>query len=126
MAEAFLKFIGRNNVYVKSAGLEAGNLNPIAVQVMKESGIDISQNKTKTVSEILEKEKNFDYVITVCDSENSQKCPFIPGVLKKINWEFEDPSSLQGNYTEQLEKTRNIRDKIRKKVAEFYNQKILE
>lgn len=119
MAEAYLKKFGGEIFLPESAGLEPGKLNPIVVEAMKEDGIDISGNKTKDVFEMHKQGKTFDYVITVCDPKASESCPIFPGVLKKINWGFDDPSKFAGTPEEKLKQTRIIRDKIKKAVQEF-------
>ena len=68
MAEAYLKKFGGDRFDVESAGLEKGNLNPLAIEVMKEDGIDISHNKTKEVFDFVKQGRSFYYVITVCDA----------------------------------------------------------
>src|SRR5689334_15337752 len=102
MAEAFLKKYGGDKFEVESAGLEPGILNPLAVDVMKETGIDISGNPTKDVFAMNKEGRMFNYVITVCDAGNSERCPVFPGVSKKIGWEFSDPSSFKGTMEEKL------------------------
>jgi arsenate reductase (thioredoxin) len=122
MAEAYLKTMGGNKFLAESAGLEPGKLNPLAVQVMKEEGIDISNNLTKDVFEMHKQNKTFNYVITVCDPKASEMCPVFPGMQKKINWVFDDPSTIGGTQEEKLAQTRIIRDKIKKAVQEFINK----
>jgi arsenate reductase len=119
MAEAYLKKFGGDRFEVESAGLEKGTLNPLAVEVMKEDGIDISQNKTKEVFDFVKEGKSFYYVVTVCDAKNSDKCPVFAGMHKKIHWDFEDPSALTGSYEEKLERTRVVRDEIKEAVRRF-------
>ena len=119
MAEAFLKKYAGDRFDVESAGLEPGKLNPIVVEVMKEVGIDISQNKTKSVFDFYKQGKQYDYVITVCDESQSGACPMFPGKGERLHWGFDDPSSFQGTPEERLEKTRVVRDKIRKKIEEW-------
>ena len=119
MAEAFLKQLAGDKFEVESAGLEPGKLNPIVVEVMKEVGIDISQNKTKSVFDFYKQGKQYDYVITVCDESQSGACPMFPGKGERLHWGFDDPSSFQGTPAERLEKTRVVRDKIRKKIEEW-------
>jgi arsenate reductase len=119
MAEAFLKQLAGDKFEVESAGLEPGKLNPIVVEVMKEVGIDISQNKTKSVFDFYKQGKQYDYVITVCDESQSGACPMFPGKGERLHWGFDDPSSFQGTPEERLEKTRVVRDKIRKKIEEW-------
>ena len=116
MAEAFLNVLGNGKFEAESAGIEPGPLNPLVVEVMKEVGIDISKNRTKSVLEFIEKKKAFDYVITVCDETSAERCPFFPGQSKRMHWGFEDPSALKGGYDEKLSRTRDIRDMIKAKV----------
>lgn len=122
MAEAFLKKIGRDLFEVESAGLEKGNLNPLAIEVMKEEGIDISQNLTHDVFDFFKQGKVFHYVITVCDKEASDRCPVFPGVNKKINWSFADPSKFDGSHEEKLLATRKLRDQIKDAVIKFVEE----
>ena len=100
MAEAYMKKFGGEIFHAESAGLEPGKLNPLAIQVMKEDGIDISNNPTKDVFEMYKQGKLFNYVITVCDPKASESFPVFPGVLKKINWSFDDPSKFTGSQEE--------------------------
>jgi arsenate reductase len=119
MAEAFLKKYGGDRFFVESAGFEPGTLNPVVVEVMKETNIDISGNKTNSVFEFFKQGKLYDYVITVCDESSAEKCPLLPGLTQRLHWSFEDPSSFTGSHEEKLEKTRKIRDKIENKIIEF-------
>ena len=116
MAEAFLKEIGGENFEVQSAGIEPGKLNPIVVEAMRETGIDISGNQTKSVDDMLESGKNFDWVITVCDETSAEPCPVFPGKTARLHWGFPDPSSFLGTREEKLAKTREVRDTIKLKV----------
>ena len=122
IAEAYLKKLGGNQFQTESAGLEAGKLNLIAVEVMQEQGIDISGNQTKDVFDFHKEGRSFDYVITVCDEASADRCPVFPGLHKKINWSFEDPSALQGSKEEKLYATRLIRDQIREAVQLFIKE----
>ncbi len=119
MAEAFLNILGKGKFIAESAGLEPGVLNPIVVDAMKEIGIDISQNKTKSVFDFYKHGKLFNFVITVCDESSGERCPIFPGVVEKLHWSFEDPSNFTGSYEEKLTKVRIVRDKIKAKVEEF-------
>ena len=121
MAEAFLKQMAEDRFEVESAGLEPGKLNPLVVEVMKEMGIDISQNKTKSVFDFYKQGKRYDYVITVCDESQTQKCPVFPGTAatRRIHWSFDDPASFQGTWEEKLEKTRQVRDQIKQTITEW-------
>ena len=116
MAEAYLKKFGGNKFLAESAGLEAGKLNPLAVEVLNEDGIDISGNQTKDVFDFFKEGRLFDCVVTVCDESNAARCPVFPGVHKKISWNFTDPSSLEGTYEEKLAGTRKVRDQVKEAV----------
>src|ERR1035437_10183663 len=115
MAEAFLNKLGGDKFEAESAGIEMGSLNPFAVEAMKESGIDISSNKTKDVFEFFKQGKKYDHVITVCDEASAGGCPVFPGI-KTIHWSFADPSSFIGTKEEKLAKTKEVRDSINKKI----------
>ena len=119
MAEAYLKKFGGMEFAPESAGLEPGKLNPLAVAVMLEDGIDISNNPTKDVFKMYTDGKIFNYVVTVCDAHNSERCPVFPGITTRIAWEFDDPSSFTGTMEEKLEKTRMVRDQIKLSVQKF-------
>jgi arsenate reductase len=122
MAEAYLKKFGAEKFAVESAGLEAGTLNPLAIEVMKEDGIDISNNQTHDVFDFFKEGRLYHYVITVCDEASAARCPVFPGVHQKINWSFADPSSFSGTQEEQLAATRIVRNKIRAAINNFIEQ----
>ncbi len=124
MAEAFLKQIAGDVFDVESAGLEPGVLNPFVVEAMKEIGIDISQNKAKSVFDFYKQGKRYDYVITVCDESQAGKCPVFPGAefTKRMHWGFDDPASFQGSREEKLEKTRQVRDKIKQRIEQWVKE----
>ncbi|MBV9080720.1 MAG: arsenate reductase ArsC, partial [Elusimicrobia bacterium] len=105
MAEALLKKIGGKDFLVESAGIEPGKLNPIAVAAMAEMGVDISKNQTKKAADMVRQGRVFDYVITVCDETNAERCPVFPGQAKRLHWGFEDPSALKGTVAERLART---------------------
>jgi len=115
IAEGFLKKY-RNNWEIRSAGANPKGLNPIAVMVMMEKGIDISGQKSKGVENFLG--ENFDYVITVCNNAK-ESCPLFPGKAKLIHWNFEDPAEVEGSMNKKLFVFRKVRDKIEEKVIEF-------
>lgn len=119
IAEAFLKQMAGDRFEVESAGLEPGKLNPAAIEVMQELGIDISQNKTKNAFDFYKQGKQYDYVITVCDESQSGACPVFPGRGERIHWSFDDPARFQGTQEERLEKTRQVRDKIKQQIEQW-------
>jgi arsenate reductase len=119
MAEAYLNKFGGDQFFAESAGLEAGTLNPLAVQVMKEDGIEISENGTKAVDVFFNEGRQYDYVITVCDEANAARCPIFPGVHRKVNWSFNDPSSFTGTTEQKLAQTRQVRNQIREAIIDL-------
>ncbi|KAF0219904.1 MAG: arsenate [Geobacteraceae bacterium] len=119
MAEAFLNHLAGDRFEGQSAGLEPGRLNPFAIKVMQEVGIDISGNKTKDVFDFYKRGVIFSYVITVCDEAGAERCPIFPGYAKRIHWSFEDPGALTGNDEEKLQGAGRIRDQIRKQIEEW-------
>ena len=119
MAEAFLKHMAGDRFEVESAGLEPGKLNPIVVEGMKEIGIDISNNATKSVFDFIKQGKQYDYVVTVCDASESGKCPVFPSQAKKLHWSFDDPSGFEETREEKLVKTRSVRDKIKARIKDW-------
>lgn len=122
MAEAFLNIMGDGEFEAESAGLEPGTLNPVVIEAMREIGIDISKNKTKSVFGLFKKGKLFHYVITVCDETSAERCPVFPGIVKRLHWSFEDPSAFKGSHEERLERTRRVRDKIKAMIKDWLNE----
>jgi arsenate reductase len=122
MAEAFLKKYGEDHIEAESAGIEPGKLNPVVVGAMKEIGIDISHNKTKSVFAFLKEGRLYSYVITVCDESSAEQCPVFPGIVKRLHWSFPDPSSFIGSHEEKSAKVREVRDRIKQKVLEFITE----
>jgi arsenate reductase len=115
MAEAWLDVLGAGRYEPHSAGLDPAPVNPLAVAVMAERGIDISARQSKLVGDVLARAaaagEGFDDVITVC-AKAAEACPFIPGLRVTERWSFEDPGALAGTPEEQLETTRRVRDEI--------------
>jgi arsenate reductase len=85
-------------------------------------GIDISGNKTKSINSIISSGKKFDYLITVCDETNAEKCPVVPGSGKRIHWSFDDPSALTGTYTEKLNQTLLIMQQIKSRIEAWITE----
>ncbi len=117
MAEAFLKKYAGDRFEVYSAGLEPGEVHPYTKKVMEEIGFDFSQNRSKGLSEFMGK-MHIGYLITVC-SNAEEKCPFFPGIAKRLHWPFEDPASYEGSEEEKLAKFREVRDKIEEKIKSW-------
>jgi arsenate reductase len=116
MAEALLNLACPDYFEAHSAGLEPATPNPLAVEAMKEIGIDISGKKTQSVFDVFKSGQLFSYVITVCDESEAESCPIFPGVTRRLHWSFADPSALTGSREERLKGTRKIRDQIRARI----------
>ena len=119
MAEAFLNLLAGDQFEAESAGLEPGKLNPIVVKAMKEISIDISNNQTKSVFDFFKQGRFFNFVISVCDEANAERCPIFPGITNRLGWSFEDPASFTGTEEEKLKQTRLVRDSIKAEIETF-------
>jgi len=122
MAEAFLNAMAGDRFIAESAGLTPGTLNPIIVEVMKESGYDISNNKVKSAFDFYKAGKRYNYVISVCDDANAERCPIFPGVTRRLSWPFEDPAKLVGTHEERLQGARIIRDQIKSRIERWLKE----
>ncbi len=121
MAEGWLRFFGGGKIEVYSAGVESHGLNPRAVAVMKEAGIDISSHSSKTVDELGNIE--FDIVITVCDNAR-ERCPYFPARAMKLHHDFPDPARATGSEEEIMETFRQVRDGIKAYCEAFVIQHV--
>ena len=119
MAEGWLRHLAGDHFEVVSAGTHPVGLNPYAVTVMGEAGVDISHHVSELVDPYLD--QHFHYVITVCDRAQ-ETCPIFLGAAKTLHWNFDDPAQATGTYEQRLivfRKTRDeIADRIRKFIAE--------
>jgi arsenate reductase (thioredoxin) len=122
MAEAFLNHFGGEAYRAESAGLEPGKLNPNAVEVMREAGIDISRKGTQSVFDLFKSGKRYNTVITVGDEATAERCPIFPGLEKGLAWSFPDPSAFKGTREEILRETRKVRDQIKGKISELIHE----
>lgn len=122
MAQGFLKSFD-NRIEVHSAGtFPTSTVNPKAVKVMAEVGIDISMSSPKSVDEYLDDQ--WDYVITVCDDAN-ETCPvFIGKVKHRLHMGFEDPSHAAGTDEFIMSEFRRVRDEIKREFNKFYNAEL--
>ncbi len=120
MADGFLSALGSEQYEVKSAGLEAHGLNPRAVQVMSEAGVDISNNSSDVIDpELLNRA---DYVITLCGHAD-EHCPVIFNKeVVKWHWGFEDPAKATGTEEEIMAKFREVRDSIKQRMEQFVKE----
>ena len=119
MAEAFARNRLGDRLQIMSAGLERGTLNPVVIDVMRERGIDLSNNKAKSLNDIAWEARDFAYVVTVCDDASAEACPVVPTSGGRLHWSFPDPSRFSGTPDEVLEQTRHVRDDIERAVNEW-------
>ena len=110
MAEGLVNALWGETHEAFSAGTEPSLVNPLAIEVMKEIGIDISKHRSKGLDQFMDKE--FDLVVTVCDRAN-ETCPIFRGGKKRIHKGFEDPAAVMGSPQKQKEAFRRIRDQIK-------------
>jgi len=116
MAEGLLRNESGEQFEVWSAGTRPTQVRHEAIEVMREVGIDISGQRSKSVNEFAG--QRFDYVITVCDNAK-QNCPFFPGKAERLHWSFSDPAEAKGTWDERLAEFRRVRDQIREQFHEF-------
>ena len=119
IAEEFFNQMCGEEFQAESAGLTPGVLNPLAVEVLREAGIDISGKATQNAFDVVKRGEFFAYVITVCDAASAERCPIFPGTTTRLHWSFPDPSSFEGTWDEKLEQTRDMREVIRAQLEEF-------
>jgi arsenate reductase len=115
MAEGYLRHVAGDQFEPMSAGVEPKGLNPLAVEAMKEIGIDISQHTSKDVRDFLG--QSISCVITVCDNAK-QRCPIFPRARTLLHWSLEDPAGATGSHGEQLAVFRRVRDQIRQRIEQ--------
>ncbi len=121
MAEAFVRKYADDRFEAHSAGLEPKGLNPLTAKVMDEIGIDISGQTSKGMDKYWGK-TGLQYVVTVCDNAN-ENCPTVwPGVHQKLHWSFQDPAAVKGTDEEKIEKFREVRDLIEKKIKAWLTE----
>ena len=116
MAEGFLRSYGGDVYEAHSAGINPTSVNPLAIQVMKEVGIDISQQHSKNVTGYVG--QHFSIIITVCDNAN-ERCPIFPGPAIREHWPFDDPAQATGTEEERLTAFRRVRDQIAARTRTF-------
>ncbi|HQP90083.1 MAG TPA: arsenate reductase ArsC [Bacteroidales bacterium] len=120
MAEAFLQSFDSNLIVFSAGTKPEDKVDDMAIAVMQELGIDISQKIPKSVEKYIN--EYWDYVITVCDNAK-ETCPvFLGDVRHRIHIGFEDPSNIQGSDEYRLNEYRRIRDEIKEKFLQLYNE----
>jgi arsenate reductase len=119
MAEGYLQHFAGHQAKVYSAGVETHGVNPKAIQVMQEDGIDISSHTSNNVNEY--RDIDFDFVITVCDHAK-ERCPYFPSRAKKFHHNFPDPAKATGSEEQILDSFRNVRNMIKEYCRSFIQE----
>ena len=116
MAEGYLKYYAKENAQVYSAGVETHGVNPRAIQIMKEDGVDISNHTSNHIDEY--STVDFDFVITVCDNAK-ERCPFFPSKAQKFHYNFPDPAKAKGSEEDIMNEFRSVREMIKVYCKDF-------
>jgi arsenate reductase len=117
MAEGLLRDKAGDRFDAFSAGLEPTEIHPMAVAAMAEIGVDISGQRSKSLTEYLGKE-HFGYLITVCDHA-AANCPMFPGAASRLHWSLVDPAAAEGGEEERMALFRRVRDRLAALIDEF-------
>ena len=120
MAEGYLRYFASDRFEVTSAGLEPSRVDPNAILVMMEDGIDISLHTSNDVNDFITHQ--FDYIITVCDNAK-ERCPYFPGEAKRIHWSLEDPAAATGTEEEIINIFKEVRNQIKERITQFVENK---
>jgi len=116
MPEGFTRHFGRGRIEAYSAGTEPSWLNPFAVAVMQEKGVDISGQRSKRFDQALA--RSMDLVVTVCGNAD-ERCPVLPPEVKRLHWPLEDPAAATGSNDQILATFREVRDEIEVRVTDL-------
>ena len=116
LAEGYLRYFAGEQAEIYSAGIETHGVNPKAIQVMAEDGIDISAHTSNHVDEYAG--IDFDAVITVCDNAN-EACPFFPGKVERFHRNFPDPAKATGTSEEVMDEFRRVREMVKTYSSDF-------
>lgn len=123
MAEGLFRQLAGESFEVESAGVEPSHVRPQAIEAMREAGIDISSQRSKSVDEFAGQE--FDYVITVCANAR-ERCPVFPGKTRRIHWSFDDPAAAAGDEEAVMNVFRRVRDEIKGRLSKFIGERAAE
>lgn len=121
IAEGYLRHFAGEKAEIYSAGIETHGVNPRAISIMKEDGIDISKHTSNNIDEYLD--IDFDFVITVCDNAK-EHCPAFPTKAKKFHHNFPDPAKSKGIEEEVLEEFRRVRQMIKDYSQQFVSDNL--
>jgi len=121
IAEGLLRKFGAGLFDIESAGFEVEELDELAMKVLTEEYVDISNHEVKSVFELFKEGRQFNYVITICDEVKAKECPVFPSLIHRIHWSFDDPSDFEGEFSAKLAKTRLVKNEIKMEVLNFIN-----
>jgi len=122
MAEGLLRHLGGTRYEVFSAGTKPAGVNPLAIEAMREVGIDISTQRSKSVAEFAGQE--FAAVITVCDNA-AEECPIFPGAPQRAHWSLPNPAAVSGTEQEKLGAFRKVREELERRIQAFVNSVVI-
>lgn len=121
LAEGYLRYFAGDKAQVYSAGVETHGVNPRAIAVMAEDGIDISSHTSNNMNEY--RNIDFDYVITVCDNAK-ERCPFFPSTAQKFHHNFPDPAKATGTEQEIMDQFRAVREQVKQYSENFVKEQL--
>ena len=121
IAEGYLKFFADGKATIYSAGVETHGVNPRAIAIMNEDGIDISGHTSNNIDEYYN--IDFDYIITVCDNAK-ERCPYFPSKAQNFHYNFPDPAKAQGTDDEIMSAFGRVRDMIKGYAEDFIKQNL--
>jgi arsenate reductase len=116
IAEGYLRYFAKDKARVYSAGIETHGVNPRAIAIMKEDGIDISHHTSNNVEEY--RNIGFDFIITVCDNAK-ERCPYFPSKAKQFHYDFPDPAKAKGTEEQVMAEFRKVREMIKVYCQQF-------
>lgn len=119
MAEGFFNALAGRSQRAESGGLEPSRVNPLAIQVMEEAGIDISAHRSKPID--VERLNAADIVVTLC-GDAEERCPVTPAHVRRLHWPLADPARATGTEDERRAVFRRVRDEIRERVTELLTE----
>ncbi len=121
MMQGYLRKMTGMRAKIYSAGTRAIGINPLAINVMKEDGVDISDQTSNDVE--IFRNAHLDFILTVCDNAK-EECPWFPSEAQRFHQSFEDPASFEGSPAETLVKFREVRDQIKQYAEKFANNQL--
>ncbi len=121
IADGYLTKLTKDKANVYSAGVETHGVNPRAIAIMQEDGIDISKNTSNNITEYFG--IDFDFVITVCDNAK-ERCPYFPTKALKFHYNFPDPAKATGTEQEIMEQFRAVREMVKKYCEDFVKENL--